>query len=64
MSKICVTTNISILIFVSTCKQLTQSEPMGFSKNGAFHSKSVVIIFQNERIEILTLPLPYRANLS
>ena len=24
---------------------LTQSEPMEFSKNGIFHSKSVVIIF-------------------
>ena len=45
MSKICVTTNISILIFVSTCKQITQSEPTEFSKNGVFHSKGVVIAF-------------------
>ena len=47
MSKICVTTNTSILIFTSTCKQLTQSEPTGFSKNGVFHSKGVVIAFSN-----------------
>ena len=30
--------NISILIFISTCKQVTQSEPMEFSKNNVFHS--------------------------
>ena len=47
MSKICVTTNTSILIFVSTCKQITQSEPTEFSKNGVFHSKGVVIAFSN-----------------
>ena len=47
MSKICVSTNISILIFVSTCKQKNQSELMEFSKNGVFHSKAVVIIFSN-----------------
>ena len=47
MSKICVTTNTSILIFVSTCKQITQSEPTEFSKNGLFHSKGVVIAFSN-----------------
>ena len=29
--------------FVSTCKQLTQSEPMEFSKNGVFHSKSEAV---------------------
>ena len=45
MSRFCVAVNISILLFVSTCKQLTQSEPMEFSKNGVFHSKSVDIIF-------------------
>ena len=45
ISKIYVTTNIAILIFVSTCKQQTQSGPMKFSKNGVFHSKGVVIIF-------------------
>ena len=33
MSKICVTTNISMLIFASTCKQLPQLEPTEFSKN-------------------------------
>ena len=47
MSKICLTTNTSILIFVSTCKQIAQSEPTGFSKNGVFHSKCVVIAFSN-----------------
>ena len=47
MSKICVTTNTSILIFVSTCKQINQSEPTEFSKNGVFHSKGVVIAFSN-----------------
>ena len=47
MSKICVTRNTSILIFVSTCKQLTQSEPTKFSKNGVFHSRGVVIAFSN-----------------
>ena len=47
MSKICVNTNSSILIFVSTCKQLTKSEPTEFSKNGVFHSKGVVIAFSN-----------------
>ena len=47
MSKICVTTNISIHIFISTCKQVTQSEPTEFSKNGGFHSKVVVIFFSN-----------------
>ena len=47
MSEICVITNTSILIFVSTCKQLTQSEPTEFSKNGVFHSKGVVIAFSN-----------------
>ena len=45
MSKICVNANISILIIVSTCKQLSQSEPMEFSKNGLFQSKGEVIIF-------------------
>ena len=45
MSKICVATNISIFIFVSTCKHQTQSEQMVFSKNGVFHSKGVVIAF-------------------
>ena len=34
-----------MLIFVSTCKQITQSEPTEFSKNGVFHSKAVVITF-------------------
>ena len=57
MSKICLTTNISIHIFVSTCKQLTQSEPMEFSKNGIFHSKSVVIFFQKKLVENPSLPL-------
>ena len=57
MSKICVTTNFSILIFVSTGKQRTQSEPMEFSKNGVFYSKSVIITFQKDQIEIPTLPL-------
>ena len=32
-----------MLIFVSTCKQITQSEPSEFSKNGVFHSKAEVI---------------------
>ena len=40
------------------CKQLTQSEHMRFSKNGILHSKGVVIIFHNDRIEIPTLTLP------
>ena len=44
------------MIFVSICKQLTQSEPMEFSKNGVFHSNSVVIFFQNDQIQIPTLP--------
>ena len=44
MSKICVTTNISLLIFVYTCKQMTQSEFKEFSKSGVFHSKAVTII--------------------
>ena len=56
MSKICLTTNISLIIFVSTCKQLTQSEPIEFSKNGVRYSKDIVIIFQNNQIEILLLP--------
>ena len=56
MSKICVTTNISTFIFVSTCKHLTLSEQMEFSKNGVFHSKRVVIFFQNDLIDIPTLP--------
>ena len=56
MSKICVTTNISI----STCNHLTQSEQMDFSKNGVFHSKCVVIFFQNDQNEIPTLPLPVK----
>ena len=43
MSKICVTTNISMLIFIFTCKQITQSKPTEFSTNGLFHSKAVVI---------------------
>ena len=47
MSNICATTNISILIFVSTCKQKPQSEPTKFSKNGVFYSKAVVITFSN-----------------
>ena len=47
MSKICVTTNNSILIFVSTCKKITQSEPTEFSKNGVIHSKVEVIAFSN-----------------
>ena len=47
MSKICVTTNISIFIFVSTCKQKTQYEPTEFSKNGEIHGKAVVITFSN-----------------
>ena len=34
------------------CKQLTQSEQMEFSKNGVFHIKCVVIIFQNDQIKI------------
>ena len=57
MSKISVTTNISIFIFVSTCKHRTQSEQMEFSKNGVFHSKCEVIFFQNDQIEIQMLPL-------
>ena len=36
---------MSILIFISTCKQLIQSEHTEFSKNGVFHSKTVVITF-------------------
>ena len=44
MSNICVAAIISILIFVSTSKQLTQSETLEFSKNGVFHNKRVVII--------------------
>ena len=59
MSKICVTTNISILIFISTCKKVTQSESMEFSKNGVFHSKDVVIIFLNDQIEFPILSLPF-----
>ena len=51
MSKICVPTNISIFIFVSACKHLTQSEQMEFSKNGVVRSKCVVIFFQNDEIE-------------
>ena len=47
MSKICVTTNTPVVIFVSTCKQITQSEPTEFLKNGVFHSKGVVIAFSN-----------------
>ena len=47
MSKICVSINTSIYIFVSTCKQITQSEPSEFSKNGVFHSKAAVITFSN-----------------
>ena len=43
--KICVNINISILIFVSTCKQLAQFEHLEFSKNGVFHNKGVVVIF-------------------
>ena len=43
--------------FVSTCKQLTQSEPTKFSKNGVFRSKGLV---QHDQIEIPTLPLPYQ----
>ena len=62
MSKICASTNISTLIFVLTCKQLTQSEPMEFSKNGVFHSKSVVIISSNDQIEIPTQPFPGHVN--
>ena len=34
MFEICVNTRISILLFVSTCKQLAHSESMEFSKNG------------------------------
>ena len=40
------------------CKHLTQSEQMEFSKNGVFHSKCVEFFFQNDQIEIPTLPLP------
>ena len=47
MSKICVTANTSIPIFASTCKQITQSEPTEFSKNGVFQRKCVVITFSN-----------------
>ena len=47
MFNFCVSTNISVLIFVSTCKQLTQSELKEFLKNGVFHSKGVVIAFSN-----------------
>ena len=47
MSKICVTTNISIRTFVSTLKQITQSEHTEFSKNGVFYGKWVVITFSN-----------------
>ena len=53
MSKIWQIINISILIFVSTCNQLTQSEPMEFSKNP-------VITFQNDQIEIQHYPDPLR----
>ena len=45
MPKICVLTNNSILIFLSTCKQLPQYEHMEFSKNVVFHSKGVAITF-------------------
>ena len=37
------------------CKQLTQSEHMEISRNGAFHSKGVVITFYNDQIEIPTV---------
>ena len=57
MSKICVTTNILIFIFVSTYKHLTQSEQMEFSKNGVFHSKCVVIFFK--MIKLKSQPCPY-----
>ena len=60
MSKIYVTTNTSILVFVSTCKQITQSEPTEFSKNGVFHSKAAVIIFSNCSDLIPTLPHMHR----
>ena len=44
MSKICVITTISILIYLSTCKQVAQSEPTEFSKDGVFRNKAVVTL--------------------
>ena len=47
MSKIRVTTNISILTFVSTCNQ---SEPMAFWNNGVIHIRGVVFFFKMIRL--------------
>ena len=55
MSKICVTTIVSILIVIFTCKQITHSEPNEFSKNGVFHRNAVVIFF----IPDVEEPQPY-----
>ena len=53
MSKIFVSTNILIIIFVSICKVISQSESVEFAKNGKFHSKGVIITFSKS-----TLPSP------
>ena len=56
-----ISTNISILIFASTCKQITQSEPMEFSKNGVFHIRAVVITF-SKCLTCNWKPIVYRNN--
>ena len=45
MSRICIPTNISILILYPRVSKLRKSESTEFSKDGVFHSKTVVCTF-------------------